>query len=216
MLISLAPWVYQLKLYSRVTQTRQKVASLYREQHSITRELDDAKANLQLISDETDKIEATKKEILADLQRQGDNFDFASQAYTEAEEMENKYLTRVKELEEAIQTASFRHLQLYHPKSTVKVKVTLYSGKFFVIQLAPVEVAPHAASHFVRIVEEKLYDGLSLVHGNSGLGDIHAAMTGNTNNDRFDKANLTRVAFVESLETYKNENYSGKCETSIC
>ncbi len=210
-LISLAPWAYQIKLYAKVTQTRQKVASLHKEQQSIARELEDAKATLQMITADTEKIETTKKELLADLRRQGDNLDFASQAYADAEEMENKYLTRVKELEEAIQTASYRHLQLYHPKSTVKVKVTLTSGNFFVIQLAPVEVAPHAASHFVRIAEANLYDGLSLVHGNSGSGDIHATMIGTTHNDKFNTAKLTKVAFVERPEHYKNEKYSGKC-----
>ncbi|GAX15603.1 hypothetical protein FisN_3Hh073 [Fistulifera solaris] len=207
-LVALAPWAYQIKLYAKVTQTRQKVASLHREQQSLARELEDAKATLKIITADTEKIEATKKEILADLRRQGDNLDFASQAYAEAEEMENKYLTRVKELEEAIQTASYRHLQLYHPKITVKVKVTLTSGNYFVIQLAPVEVAPHAASHFVRIAEAKLYDGLSLVHGNSGSGDIYATMIGTTDNDKFKKANLTKVAFVERPEHYKNEKYS--------
>lgn len=213
-LIALVPWSYQIKLSTRITQTRQKVASLYREQKSITREMEEAIATLQLITEETEKIEAMKKEILGQLRRQGDNIDVTSQEYFEAEQMESKYLTRVQELEDAIRTASFRHLQLYHPKGTVKVRFTLDSGKSFVVQLAPVEVAPHAASHFVRIVEAKLYDGLSLVHGNSGSGDIHAATiskSGMFDEHSFKKMNLTQVVFAEHYLNYENEKYSSKC-----
>ena len=71
--------------------------------------------------------------------------------------------------------------------------------------MALLEEMPHAVNHFLRMVELKLWDGLSLVHGTNS--DIISAvpMEVETNQwvgERFDDANITRMAFTEYSSTY--------------
>ena len=75
----------------------------------------------------------------------------------------------------------------------------------FVIQMALLDEMPHAVNHFLRMVELKLWDGLSLVHGADS--DIISATplevdTHQWAGQRFEDANLTRMAFTEYSTTY--------------
>lgn len=81
----------------------------------------------------------------------------------------------------------------------------------FVIQLAMLLEMPHAVHQFLKMVELKLWDGLSMVHG-TGSDVIKATpITMDSSHQwagqRFVDANLTHMAFTEVSSTYPQPHH---------
>ena len=82
----------------------------------------------------------------------------------------------------------------------------------FIIETAPLSLMPHSVHQFLRMVSEKLWDGLAFVHR-----DIHSHVmqatplnvkTGARAIDRFENAGLTKLAFSEYSPDYPHLAYT--------
>ena len=75
----------------------------------------------------------------------------------------------------------------------------------FVIELASVEEMPHAVHHFLQMVDRRLWDGLSFVHGKDSDVVLATPMVLSSHEwvgKRFVDANLTQMAFTEFSESF--------------
>ena len=80
----------------------------------------------------------------------------------------------------------------------------------FVIEMALLLEMPHAVLHFLQMVELKLWDGLSLIHGSDSDDILATPMTVDKHQwagKRFEDANLTRMAFTEFSPTYPQPHH---------
>ena len=224
--VVLAPWIYQIKLQMDVSEAHDALDMIRRQQHIAQRELRWASQKLKTEKSEAEEQDKVKKQIVQDLLRMGDNINMDTAEYARAEQMEENYFKRLDDLHQSISSAGARYLERlgHSSEKPLRLRVTLDERSaqaetddkpYFVIEVAPLAVAPHAASHFVRMVQAKLFDGLMLLHRNTGSSTIiHSAAieskTGNFDEERFEKASLTELSFQEHSKDYVNEKYSGK------
>jgi cyclophilin family peptidyl-prolyl cis-trans isomerase len=121
---------------------------------------------------------------------------------------------RINDLEKHIQENSAKAVVEAYGGGPYRVEVVLkdqagVSSKF-VIDLALLLEMPHAIHHFLRMVNLKLWDGLSLVHGIDSDAVTATPMTLDTHEwerKRFVDANLTQMAFTEFSKTYPPPNH---------
>jgi len=81
----------------------------------------------------------------------------------------------------------------------------------FVIETAPLDKMPHAVYHFMKMVKHKLWDGLSMVSRSIEpilqATPLNAA-TNTWEDARFEKANVTHMAFTDYSFDYPPEKYT--------
>jgi cyclophilin family peptidyl-prolyl cis-trans isomerase len=95
-----------------------------------------------------------------------------------------------------------------------RIKVTLASepvNEFFVFETAPLDIMPHAVYHFMKMVQNQLWDGLSMVSRSSEpilqATPLNAA-TNSWEDKRFEDANVTHMAFTEYSFDYPPKKYT--------
>ena len=95
-----------------------------------------------------------------------------------------------------------------------RVKVTLASepvNEVFIIETAPLDVMPHAVYHFLKMVKNQLWDGLSMVSRSSEPILQATPLNAETNSwedNRFEEANITHMAFTEYSFDYPPQKYT--------
>jgi hypothetical protein len=221
-LLAVLPWLYHKSLQMQVASIRRTTDGRIVQHRGLARELRWAKEKLKSVRQQSSVLQASNNDVMLSLIRQGDNIDMENAEYEAAEAREEACISRLDEVKESIIAASVRILQQYAGtnKRVVRVQVTIdkragqIMDQSFVIEMSPITVAPHAASHFVRMVNARLFDGLSLLHSTTGGSSIiHSAAidakTGQFDEARFQKANLTTVAFAEHSPNYPNDKYTG-------
>ena len=95
-----------------------------------------------------------------------------------------------------------------------RVQVTLAAepeNEVFIIETAPLDIMPHAVYHFMKMVKLKLWNGLSMV-SRSNEPILQAtplnAETQTWEDARFQKANVTHMAFTEYSFDYPPAKYT--------
>ena len=85
-------------------------------------------------------------------------------------------------------------------------------GGHFVVELAPTALMPHAVHHFLQMVANNLWDDMALVQKANSNHVVEAATfnakTTQRADGRFEKAQLTTLAFAEYHEEYLPMPYS--------
>lgn len=88
----------------------------------------------------------------------------------------------------------------------VNVRDTRDILRYFIIETAMLAEMPHAIDHFFKMIEQKLWDGLVLVHEpHSLVVSANPETTDDTHawaGKRFVDANITHMAFTEHSQTY--------------
>ena len=225
LLLAILPWAYNMALQTHVLEMKRSIDKNMNEQKKLVRERRWAEEKLMSAKAESNKMESFNRGMLHELLLRGDNIDMDTMEYERAEAQEEVYLGRLDDCRSSIVALGRRHLQQYD-NAKVQVRVSLDRdiasgvGNSFVIQMAPFHIAPHASSHFVRMVEAKLFDGLALMRQKApGSTMIHSAAldtkTGKFAENRFMEEKLTTLQFDEHSEDYPNEKYIGKLTALI-
>ena len=95
-----------------------------------------------------------------------------------------------------------------------RIKVTLESepeNEYFIIETAPLKIMPHAVYHFMKMVKNRLWDGLSMVSRSSEPILQATPLNAETNtweDKRFDDAGVTHMAFTEYSFDYPPKKYT--------
>ena len=205
-ILALVPWINEFRLQRQAASMKNNLLSMIAEQEKMIQSMEATMDTVRANKEEARKLEESNKALVQELAKYGDTMDWESNFYAEAEEMEDKYLTRIDELESAIRKYSERTVRRkYNGVGPFRIRVTLAETKgSFVIQTARLDFMPHSIHHFLKMVELKLWDGLSLYHKNEVSSVIHAfpmeAQTGQRHDERFRAANVTKLVFAEHHE----------------
>lgn len=213
-----APWIHHSSLQWRLSSLGSEVTDLQMGRKKLISDLKRATDSLRKTKEEIKTTETENSGLVADLSAHGDNADVESNVYVESEELEEKFIKRIEQLERAIQKRSARSVLNKYGTGPFYIKVTLTDdagsgkGNAFVIETAPLNLMPHAIDHFLQMVEHKLWDGLNMVHRYIGSNVIHSSPqvteTGKSDEKRFQKAKLTQMSFSEHSGLYPMETYS--------
>ena len=132
--------------------------------------------------------------------------------YQELEMMEEILLSQIDNLQTQIQRDSRQFVEEKYGKGPhlVEFKLSDPRGEILsdhvVVELAPTALMPHAVHHFLRMVSNKLWDDMALVIKANSHHLVEAAAfhakTAQRADDRFEKAQLTKLAFAEYHEDY--------------
>jgi hypothetical protein len=217
-LLIIAPWAHHSSHQWRLSSLGSEVTDMQIGRKKLITDLKRAAESLRKTKDEIRKMENDNAGLVADLSAHGDNADVESNVYAESEELEEKFIKRIDELESAVQKRSARSVLSKYGIGPFYIKVTLKDdagsgkGNAFVVETAPLNIMPHAIDHFLQMVEHKLWDGLTMVHRNIGSDVIHSSPlvtdTGEADEKRFQKAKLTQMSFTEHSKDYPMEKYS--------
>lgn len=218
LLLIIAPWMHHSSLQWRLSSLGSEVTDMQMGRKKLISDLKRATESLRKTKDEIRTMEAENAGLVGDLRAHGDNADVESNVYAESEELEEKFIKRINELSSAVQKRSARTVLSKYGIGPFYIKVTLKDdvgsgkGNAFVVETAPLNLMPHAIDHFLQMVEQKLWDGLTMVHRYNGSDVIHSSPlvteTGQADEKRFQKAKLTQMSFAEHSPQYSMEKYS--------
>lgn len=226
--MALAPWAHVYRVKCRLSSFLDMLSTLQEDRLDMEAELERTVTTLRKSKEQAEELEEINKQVLKDLKAHGDNIDNANnQLYENSEKLERGMLDRIHSLRFALKNRSERRVKLmYGEQGPYRVNVTLADGNYFVVETAPLSLAPHAVDLFLRTaVEMKLWDGMSFwlknlaEQGGSLIMKTASAAVGTTgpsigHQKRLEVTkDLTQLAFAEPARRYPIEMYSGKSHT---
>jgi len=232
----LAPWFYHSSLNWKMSTIIEDILDVQEQQEEYTDDLKRWNIALSEINEKAKPLEVANEQMLRQLQARGDTIDTSTDAYKVAEEIENRYLERIDSVESAIRARSLRDIIAKYGQNfftdgggggQLRINVTLseetgpQSGRWFVIETAPVKQVPHGVDLFVRMaIEYNMYDDMTLLHQSqqqhTPAGLIHSVpisrLTHGYVDHHYDKVPgfVPQLAMSDTTDEYPNEKYSGK------
>jgi len=209
-----------------IAQYYNQVLELKTEQRKVVKEID---AKTKSVRDANVKISTISKDNDYRFKELRDNGGVFTERtvkegqYDEANKIEEALISRMDILEEHIQHTSAKLAVQKFGADPYRVKVTLTdiyrSTSYFVIELAPLSEMPHAVYHFLQMVDQNLWDGLSFIlgHGTASSTTMQPTVDywvakplmvekehhhPSWESKRFEDANLTHLSFTEHSTKY--------------
>ncbi|KAG7367580.1 cyclophilin type peptidyl-prolyl cis-trans isomerase [Nitzschia inconspicua] len=218
LVIMLLPWIPCQQTRWQIATRKANISSLIQEQKDLVDRLDETTANIKELRKEIEILSKDNELSFQEIHRNGREIgmDMESEQYAAIEKEEEALVARIEKLEKAIQKNSEKRLNERYGSSPYRVKVQVrdHTGhrSFFVIETALSMEMPHAMDHFLRMVEKKLWDGLTLVHevGSKLIMATPTTMDDNSRSwagKRFVDAKLTHMAFNEYSHTFPSPHH---------
>jgi len=209
----------QKKLVTNLDETTAKVKELKLDIEMITKDNELSYQELRRNSNYNTKNNGknTKENLAASMEdiEEEDDDNSSNKEYEKIEEEEEILVQRIDSLEESIQRAAQKRINKRYGNGQYRFRVNVRDKEgdlsWFIIETAALVEMPHAIDHFFKMVEQQLWNGLSIVHEPHSLiatASPTTVMDGNNSNShtwagqRFVDANLTHMAFTEHSPTY--------------
>jgi cyclophilin family peptidyl-prolyl cis-trans isomerase len=225
-LLLISPWMFPRKIHSEIAQYYTQIQEFQAEQRNLVQRIDGATKTVREVNTKIHTLAKENDLRFKELRENGGLYTkltLQTAQYDVVEKTEEGMIRRLDVLEEHIQKTSAKMaIQKFGP-APYRVKVTLVDMRAqtssFVIELAPLSEMPHAVYHFLQMVDQNLWDGLSLMLGKGTASSITSKATAdywvsqamimdkeNGHNSweiqRFEAANLTHLAFTEHSTNY--------------
>jgi cyclophilin family peptidyl-prolyl cis-trans isomerase len=208
-ILVLLPWITIKRSEWQLLSVKDELGTMRNEQKTLFRKLDKTTGILRDLGRDSERLGHDNDKLFRVLQKNGVTPDLENEQYAQVEQVEDAMLKRIDDLEKHIQENSAKAVVDAYGIGPHRVQVIIKDqadvSYKFVIELAMLMEMPHAVHHFLRMVDLRLWDGLSLVHG-IGLDYLMATpMTLDSHEwerKRFVDANLTHMAYTEFSETY--------------
>lgn len=230
--LTLLPWVPNLFfLRSEMRLKKLALETIIKEQKDIVESLDETTESIKELKRDVEFLNKDNELSFQELKRNGKSpenlaaggvggdkaygggtiADMESEEYQALEEEEELLVERIDQLEKHIQQSAIKRLsesRYGYGQYRFKVNVRDQQDRlsYFVIETAMLAEMPHAIDHFFKMIEKKLWDGLSLVHEpRSHIISAEPVMADETHawaRQRFVDAELTHMAFTEHSPTY--------------
>jgi hypothetical protein len=185
LLVLAVPWMRHSHLQWKINTLRDELTQMQNDQMRLQSRMRTQKDALQKIKRDSDRQQEINDKLLAQLREHGDNYlDFDSDQYAQAEQLEDAYFQRIKELEAEIQRSAdrllvargygmpFRRAEAIRVEILLRHSVSTY-GNRLVMELGPLNSLNHAIELFLMLVEHKhFYDNLTLMHRSAGRSVI--------------------------------------------
>ena len=215
------PWIWPHHIQEDIQQYQGEIGVLQEEQQELVKKLETMTASIQDYNAKIHELNKLNGEGITNLRQAPGTFTqlvLDTNEYNEVEKVEEGLLRRMDDLEKYIQKSSARFvLKKFGPEPhRVKVNVTDLRGvaSSFVIEMAPLNEAPHAVYYFLQTVDQNLWNGLvMMLEGGVSAGSFNHWMASpmrmdlrhgkhSWENARFEKAKLNHLAFTEHSSTY--------------
>lgn len=167
--LAVLPWLSHVNMAYTGTVLQRTIDQAMTEYQTLQQTFAGRTKTLQKLMRDTDQIKVSNDELLHQLKMAGDTFeDFESEAYRDAEELENDLLQRIDDVEKEISRASERNLKernYLFQRNTVEIKIRGMGGidKHLVMELASTTMVPHVVDTFISLVETNYYNGWSII-----------------------------------------------------
>jgi cyclophilin family peptidyl-prolyl cis-trans isomerase len=211
----LVPWApYHLSARPHLNYIRDDIDAMQKLQKKNLYDLQKTTKKVQKLNDESSTLEEENNALLFDLREHGDTVDTDNNRYREGEELEEALLKRIDTMQTAIQKRSKEAVVQAFGEGPFRIKVTLESepeNEYFIIETAPLSVMPHAVYHFMKMVKEQLWDGLSMISRSTEPILQATPLNAETNSwvdKKFDDAGVTHMAFTEYSFDYPPKKYT--------
>lgn len=184
---------------------------------STTYQLDTKRHLMEALASEKERIERSNKSLVSSLRESGVLVDTHADHYNALEERETHMIGCIDELEHHIQDNSKNSLEQDYGPGPYQVELVLRSKAHMRVQTQTVLIAlspamPHASHHFLRMVRERLWNGMSFMPQHSNPSRIQASPidmeTLNSMDWKFENAKLKSLAFAEQSPDYACGSYS--------
>eukprot|EP00339_Tiarina_fusa_P005587 CAMPEP_0117039838 /NCGR_PEP_ID=MMETSP0472-20121206/27925_1 /TAXON_ID=693140 ORGANISM="Tiarina fusus, Strain LIS" /NCGR_SAMPLE_ID=MMETSP0472 /ASSEMBLY_ACC=CAM_ASM_000603 /LENGTH=278 /DNA_ID=CAMNT_0004750421 /DNA_START=371 /DNA_END=1208 /DNA_ORIENTATION=- len=196
-----------------------EVAAFIKDQKRLVKDLEATTDSMRQLRLETSQLaednETSFQQLHKNDKKDTISPDLENEQYLEVEKAEEGFLTRIDELEKHIQEQSAKRVEKRYGSGPLRVRVTVEENSAstswkrktssFVIQLAMLLEMPYSVNHFLQMVELKLWDGLSMIHGIGSDVILATPMTTESHQwagQRFVEANLTHMIFNEYSSAY--------------
>lgn len=226
------PWLYPTYVHWQIHSTRSAIINTTNAANRLQRDVRWQTQHLHSLREESIMLVQEQSRMMEDLKRAGDTISLETEEYALAHEIESLYLKRVDELKSVLKAMGIRFLKQMADNSRKRQRPLQNTSNFpdftippvlvevvlsdnlgtFVISLDPRADAPYAMSHFVRLVQANLFDGLTLIHKQSLRADnlIHSVPMVHVSHT-FDDARFERrmgrseLAFIEDHQAQPSE-----------
>jgi cyclophilin family peptidyl-prolyl cis-trans isomerase len=236
-LLLVSPWIFSHKINDDIARYYNQVQEFKTEQRNLVQQIDDMTKSVRETNTKIHGLNKDNDLRFKELRENGGLFTkltLKTDEYDAVEKAEEVLIRRLDDLEHHIQQTSAKLAVQKFGAAPHLIKVTVTdiraATSSFVIELAPLSEMPHAVYHFLQMVDQNLWDGLSFM---LGQGTVTSSTTSEAAMDywvaqpmrmdkehghntwesqRFEVANLTHLAFTEHSTNYPAQ---GKYKYSV-
>ena len=214
------------KIQGEIANYYAQIQEFQTERRNLVQRIDGATKSVREVNTQIHTMAKENDLRFKELRENGGQFTrltLKSAQYEVVEKTEEGMIRRLDVLQEHIQQTNAKMVVQQFGPAPYRVKVTMTDMRAqtssFVIELAPLSEMPHAVYHFLKMVDQNLWDGLSLMLGKGTASSITSEATADYwvsqpmimdkshghnswEIQRFEAANLTHLAFTEHSTNY--------------
>lgn len=217
--VLLLPWglyngtVAQMRLLQAETEELQK------SQGKRTHQINSKRKLIEAYEERKGRLEKSNESAVLIVRKMGRLTDTHADNYEKLEKREEAMIKRIDDLESHIQDNSRYLIEKNYGTGPYRVELVVRSKAHMrvkmqklVIQLAPLNLMPHSAHHFLRMLAERLWEEMSFMPQESAPHRIQASPvnveTLESMDWRFENAKLKNLAFAEHSSDFRCGSYS--------
>lgn len=214
MVVTLLPWIYHSSLNWRKGSLIDTIDHHKRKQSELDSKIKRGSQALKKIREDSRALEHENTFLLRTLRLNGNGVGRNVTTYIQAEDTEERFFSRIHDIESVLREKSKRSLEMKFGESPYRIEFTLArepaqgSGKLFVLETAKIAYLPHSIEFFMRMTEDKFWDGLSLSRSADG-SRIQTVERQPSRKLSGDEEVLSKLAFSEYSQSLTIEKYSG-------
>jgi len=218
-LVLLLPWGLYTRTTSHFKSLSSQIEQLQADKKHMTQQLSTKRQLMIAFAPNKKQTETSNEQLVSDLRKTGVLVDTHADNYDKLEKREKTMIQRIDDLERHIQRNSRFAIEQEHGVGPYKVELVVRSKvhmraktQTLVFQLAPLDAMPHSVHHFLRMVSERLWEGMSFMPQQNESHRIQASPvdmeTLESMDWRFENAKLKNLAFAEHSRDYRCGSYS--------
>lgn len=179
--LAIAPWMYHSQLDWKARSLMATLDSLQSKVERMSAEIKRHHATLKDQEKEAEQLDNENRLLYEQLKARGDDVSYLENsedrdAYYESEISEEAFLERIDGIESAFQKKCKQMVVSKFGVGPYLVNVTVQENllatdpkerrkrAWFVVEMAPLSLMPHAVDHFLRLMDLGVWNGLTLIH----------------------------------------------------
>jgi hypothetical protein len=210
--LMILPWISNFSIQRQLQQTQTSIHELMLAQKELVRELEETSLDIRNNMAQANSLERINENSFQELAttKETDSDFLGNEAYMRIQRVEDTMIERIDTMEKQIQDFSAKSVIQQWGDGPHRVQVHVRdpdtnTTHTFLMELAMLMEQPHSVHHFLKMVDRKVWDGLTLVHGTSSDAIMATPVSLERHEwagQRFVDANLTTMAFTEYSATY--------------
>jgi len=218
--VFLLPWGLYSRTTSQFMSLTEDVIRFQDSQNIMSDQITMKRQLMVAFASDMEQLKVSNDSLSSDLQKiVVQAVDTTAGNYEKLEKKEGAMIKCIDDLESHVQENSRLAIEQDYGTGPYQVELTLRSKihmrvelQTIVIQLAPLNLMPHAVHHFLRMLKERLWEGMAMMPQQSAPHRLQASPvdmeTLETMDWRFENAKLKNLVFAEHSPDYRCNSYS--------